>query len=234
MKRGTLLALALAALAAGCGDHQGTPTENSRPEAASKSTGPTIGVNVLLKGRATSAQLAQLATYGTVVDQVAELNAVVMRGKASQLPAIRALSFVGSAGPDAEREGRPITPVPVSNFTVGLSTWDLDAENVTSAPLTTTRTVAQDGSGVYVAILDTGLLPTWRQFFSADRVASEYATSFGGGGNGNGNVSEQNNKWDQDVNAHGTHVTSTVLGYRFFSSPSMVWRPTRRSFRSRS
>ena len=71
-----------------------------------------------------------------------------------------------------------------------------------------------DGSGVYVAILDTGLLPTWRQYFPEQRIAEEYAKSFGGGGGENGNVSEQPNKWESDVNSHGTHVTSTVLGYQ--------------------
>jgi hypothetical protein len=218
MKRRNLLALALAALVAGCGEHQGTPTESSTPDFASQSSGATIGINVVLKGPATAAQLGQLGTYGKVLDQIVALNAVHMSGKASDLAAIQALPFVSGAAPDVEREGRPVTPVAVSDFAAGLSTWDLDALNVTSAPLTTTRTVAQDGSGVYVAILDTGLLPTWRQFFPVGQIAAQYATSFGGGGNDRGNVSDQPNKWEQDVNAHGTHVTSSVLGYQFFTN----------------
>jgi hypothetical protein len=185
---------------------------------APQSSGATIGINVVLKGPATAAQLGQLGTYGKVLDQIVALNAVHMSGKASDLAAIQALPFVSGAAPDVEREGRPVTPVAVSDFAAGLSTWDLDALNVTSAPLTTTRTVAQDGSGVYVAILDTGLLPTWRQFFPVGQIAAQYATSFGGGGNDRGNVSDQPNKWEQDVNAHGTHVTSSVLGYQFFTN----------------
>jgi len=61
----------------------------------------TIGINVLLKGPATAAQLVQLNTIGTVYDQIPALNAVLMRGKAGQLPAIQALPFVLVANPDA-------------------------------------------------------------------------------------------------------------------------------------
>ena len=71
--------------------------------AAATSPQGTIGINVLLKGPATAAQLAQLNTLGAVTDQIPELNAVLMRGKAGQLPAIQALPFVLVANPDAER-----------------------------------------------------------------------------------------------------------------------------------
>ncbi len=39
--------------------------------------------------------------------------------------------------------------------------------------------------------------------------------SFGGGGGDNGTVSTQPNKWGLDQNSHGTHVTSTIIGYSF-------------------
>jgi subtilisin family serine protease len=67
---------------------------------------------------------------------------------------------------------------------------------------------------VYVAILDTGLLSSWRFYFPDDRIAEEYARSFGGGGaQDKGNVSSQPNKWESDTQSHGTHVASTILGY---------------------
>jgi subtilisin family serine protease len=68
-----------------------------------------------------------------------------------------------------------------------------------------------------VAILDTGLLPLWRAYFPEARIATQYAKAFGGGGQDNGNVSEQPGKWESDVDAHGTHVTSVVLGYQYSS-----------------
>jgi subtilisin family serine protease len=64
-----------------------------------------------------------------------------------------------------------------------------------------------------VGVLDTGLLDSWRQYFPEQRIATQYAKSFGGGGGENGTVSEQPNKWEHDQNSHGTHVTSTIIGF---------------------
>ncbi len=162
------------------------------------------------------------------MDEIAELNAIRVRAKRDQLPAIQALPFVAAATPDAVRNARPVDVVAATNFTNGFSTWDQDAINVTNRienptpPPTTTfngRTEPLNGSGVYVAILDTGLLPTWRQYFPQERIATEFAAAFGGGGQDNGNVPELPNKWEDDVNSHGTHVTSTVLGYSFLGTP---------------
>lgn len=221
MKRNLILGVA-AALALGACSEQQDPTGNSNPTELASVNG-SIGVNVILKAPATAANRAELAKFGTLMDEIAELNAIRMKIKADQLPAIQALPFVAAASPDAERNARPVDAVAATNFAGGLSSWDQDAINVTNRienptpPPTTTfngRTEALTGSGVYVAILDTGLLPTWRQYFPQQRVATQFAKSFGGGGQDRGNVSEQPNKWESDVNSHGTHVTSTVLGYQ--------------------
>ena len=83
----------------------------------------------------------------------------------------------------------PVDTVSATDFTDGLSTWDLDAVNVTDLWLRQDRQVAYDGTGVYVAVLDTGLLDVWRQYFPQERIAEEYANAFGGGGGEVGNVS---------------------------------------------
>jgi subtilisin family serine protease len=70
-----------------------------------------------------------------------------------------------------------------------------------------------------VAVLDTGLVDSWRQYFPEERIAEEYAIAFGGGGGENGWVSSQPNKWEHDQNSHGTHVTSTILGYSLRGTP---------------
>src|SRR5262249_15464250 len=152
------LVLVLAALIAGCADQQTAPTESSNPELASGSTNGTLQINVALKGKATTGQLAQLGQLGTVTGQLTEINAVFMRVKAGQLDAVRALPFVAAAGVDAERKAKPIASELPQDFAGGLSTWDQDAVNVTD--FKSGRTISYDGSGVWVGILDTGLLPT--------------------------------------------------------------------------
>ena len=179
---------------------------------------PVMHINVLLNTEITDEILAVLGEYGQVKGKIVEINALTMKIKESQFADLLALPFVEAANPDAERKGSPIDTVAVEDFEDGLSTWNLDAINVTDFGFGN-RTVEQDGTGVYVAVLDTGLLGTWRQYFPQERIAEEYAKSFGGGGGENGFVSEQPNKWEKDTNSHGTHVTSTIIGYSFGGTP---------------
>lgn len=171
-----------------------------------------IGVNVLLDTDVTSTILADLGRYGRVRDVVNAIRAVTLQTTADALPAIRALPHVVAASPDAERTGAPIDGVAVADFSTGLSTWDLDAIDVTD--LGQGRTIDEDGRGVYVAVIDTGLLDSWRQYFPQERIASSLGVAFGGGGGEVGEVSTQPNKWEHDQDSHGTHVTSTILGYQ--------------------
>lgn len=171
-----------------------------------------IGINVLLSQDADETVLKELGTFGTVLNVLEEIDALTMRVKAGQLDKIKALPYVVAANPDAVRNGAPVDTVAATDFLDGLSTWDQDAINVTDYG-TTDRQVDFDGTGVYVAVLDTGLVDAWRQYFPEERIAEEYAISFGGGGGEVGFVSSQKNKWEHDQNSHGTHVTSTILGY---------------------
>lgn len=174
---------------------------------------PVIGINVVLNTPLTDSLMAQFEGYGRVRDTLPELQALTMQVKASQLSVIQSLPWVESANPDQERSGKPIDTVLNTNFSNGYSTWDLDAIDVTQYG-TTDRQVTQDGTGVYVAVLDTGLLDTWRQYFPQQRIATSLAMAFGGGGGDQGWVSSQPNKWEHDTDSHGTHVTSTILGFK--------------------
>jgi subtilisin family serine protease len=177
-----------------------------------------IGVNVVLNTEVTDAILTDLGTHGVIRDVVCEVQGVTLMAKASELDKIRALPYVSAANPDVKRTGAPIDTVAVTNFTDGLGTWDLDAIDVTDYGFDN-RQVAYDGTGVYVAVLDTGLLDSWRQYFPEERIAVEYAKCFGGGGGEVGWVSEQPEKWQHDQNSHGTHVTSTIIGYSLRGTP---------------
>jgi subtilisin family serine protease len=175
--------------------------------------GRSIGINVVLNTSITPAILKDLGRFGPVLDTIAELNAVHMRASESELPQIAALPYVEAANPDAGRKGAPVDTVPVSDFTNGRNTWDLDSINVTD--FGAGRTIQYDGTGVYVAVLDTGLLDSWRQYFPQERIATGFARAFSGGGQDAGRVATATNMWEHDQNSHGTHVTSSVLGYKY-------------------
>jgi subtilisin family serine protease len=222
----TVLAVGLAA----CSDDSLEPTalDSSGEVQLAKSSNGNVRINVVLNTAITEEILADLGNYGRVKGQILELNAVFMRGKESVIPTIQALPYVDAANPDAKREAAPLPPFEAffgDDATDGMNTWNLDAVNVTDCNLVGapgeeicdidnngTRQVAYDGSGVYVAVLDTGLLQTWPFYLPSGQVATHLGKAFQGGAGGT-NVAEPTNKWQHDTDSHGTHVTSIITGY---------------------
>ncbi|HEY9504908.1 MAG TPA: S8 family serine peptidase [Gemmatimonadales bacterium] len=180
-------------------------------------TAATSGINVLLKSKPTAAIVADLNTMGTVLDLIPQLNAVTMRASASSLGAIRAKPYVASAATDVAMAARPEPVVVASEFVDGRSTWNLDAVNVTVTPGFTGRDPKLkgiSGEGVYVAILDSGLIPEWQALLPVERIDVSHARAFGGGGGEKGTISTQPDKWEKDVVGHGTAIASIIVGYR--------------------
>lgn len=96
-------------------------------------------------------------------------------------------------------------------------TWDADMIN--------SDVTGYSGKGVYVAVLDTGLAPNWKDYFPVDHIATDLGKGF-----------KEDVKWDEasqsflesgtvheiswigDIGStHGTHVTSTIIGYRYYA-----------------
>jgi subtilisin family serine protease len=113
---------------------------------------------------------------------------------------------------------------PFANLTStkdGYSTWDADMINV--------EDVSETGANVYVAVLDTGLVPNWADYFPKARINTALGTGF----DQSVTFKSAKNPCELDVNkgplrqttwvgstgsSHGTHVTSTIIGYFYRSN----------------
>jgi len=97
-----------------------------------------------------------------------------------------------------------------------LMTWDLDIIDIDVL-----HELYPDitGEGVYVAVLDTGLVKHWRDYFPEERIKTEWGRSFIDVG-----VMQaiKTGKYEPIIiessdftgeHPHGTHVTSTIIGY---------------------
>jgi subtilisin family serine protease len=112
----------------------------------------------------------------------------------------------------------PITAGPLKTLP-HRSTWDADMINV--------ETVFEHytGKGVYIAVLDTGLVPNWRDYFPADRIATHLGKGFWEPVHVNPKTGElvyagfvRETSWvGSTLSSHGTHVVSTIIGYNYYS-----------------
>jgi subtilisin family serine protease len=185
-------------------------------EAALSRGASNVRINVLLHGPLTAASRAELESFGRIVLEVPRIDAAVLLGRGADVARIAALGSVAVAELDSQVSTGPLDAQLAADFTAGLNTWNLDAINVTD--LGAGRTMGLTGAGVYVGVLDTGLMHTWRLYFPEERIASQYARAFSGGAASNA-VPETPNVWEKDVNGHGTHVTSTIIGYSLRGTP---------------
>lgn len=103
----------------------------------------------------------------------------------------------------------------------GYSTFDADMINI--------ENVEQTGAGVYVAVLDTGLAPNYADYFPTARIAADLGTGFQQAVT----FKAHNDKCGVGITVgamrestfigsigseHGTHVTSTIIGFNYRSN----------------
>jgi subtilisin family serine protease len=180
-----------------------------------KKINPTGAFNVVLKNELTQLEISKLSQVGKVIHSIPQIRSLTMNLDQEQLQEIKRFEFVESVNFDAVRCAGPVTKLGELDLASGFSTWNLDQINVTNGVgESSSRVVSQKGEGVYVAVLDTGLVKNWHLYFG-DSIAVEYAAAFGGGGGERGNISRQPNKWGLDQDSHGTHVTSTIIGFNW-------------------
>jgi len=97
------------------------------------------------------------------------------------------------------------------------NTWDSDIINSDSIDYT--------GKNVYVAVLDTGLVPNWRDYFPGDRIATHLGKGFQEpvhvdpqtGELVYGGFVTQTSWVGSTLSTHGTHVISTIIGYNYYA-----------------
>jgi subtilisin family serine protease len=149
----------------------------------------------------TAAQLDQLKAAGAQV-HVAYRNfggaAVAM--PSTKVAAVRALSFVTSVSADPVRQLAALSDpaaAPLPNAPYWHDQMDLES-------------VPETGAGVWVAVLDSGFYPNWRDYFVESDILADKARAFSGVlGNPNPN------QWDAGSDPHGMAVAATITGHRF-------------------
>ena len=111
----------------------------------------------------------------------------------------------------------------LTSTTSGFPTWDSDQIEVFDF---TGETTGYTGDGVYVSVLDTGLVANWRDYLPAARVRDDLGKGFVENLHVNENgeivtdgIVHETTFIGSTGSGHGTHVTSTIIGY-FYKSPS--------------
>jgi subtilisin family serine protease len=164
--------------------------------------GYTIGARSPL----TAAQVAQLKNAGVNLKYVYKnFGGAAGTIPASKLAAVRALRFVTSVAVDqlkqldrVQVEAAPASPA--SNAALPGRPYWLD---LMDAEKNTTYT----GAGVWVAVVDEGMYPNWRNYFDESQILSGMGRAF------NGASVQDSTNW-YSGGPHGMATAATIVGYK--------------------
>ncbi len=163
----------------------------------------------------TAAQVQALQNAGATVKQVYRNfgGAAASIADRATLARVQGLPFVTSVTEDGVKQlhevyvEAPAGGTPAAGragaATGTLSSYWLD---LIDAEKNTTYT----GSGVWVAVLDSGFYPNWRDYFDPSSILTQYAAAFI---SVLGNPNE--NQWDVGSDPHGLAVAANIVGYWF-------------------
>lgn len=171
--------------------------------AGSTAAAPTASQGYLIGSAAplTTSQVEALKAAGAQVTY-AYRNfggaAAVMSNQA--MSRVRALSFVTSVSPDPVKQLQAVASADDSALP-GTPYW-LDLIDAEKNP-------TYDGAGVWVAVLDSGFYPNWRDYLDPASILTQYANAFVAA-----NAMQNANQWDRGSDPHGMAVSATIVGHR--------------------
>lgn len=176
-----------------------------------------VVVEMVFNRPVTQEDISRIAGLGgRVVYRFDEINGLAVAIKPDGIKDLMSVEGVSEVGL-ADRVELTSEILPGSCGSHGtVLTWNLDIINVP----TVHENYGLDGSGVYIAVLDTGLEPQWRNYFPEDRIASEFGAAFlGAMATAYWTTEEVLNKnaWKADTNGHGMHVVSTIIGFSVYN-----------------
>ncbi|HHI01254.1 MAG TPA: Subtilisin DY [Thermococcus litoralis] len=184
----------------------------SMASVSAKSESSPKRVFVEIDGPVTDEVLGQLKANGLQILYVFdEIGFVVGIAKDKDLNKISQLESVRGVGTDVQVHVTSETLPSTGPYGFGNYTWNLDMINVP----TVHEEMGYTGKGVYIAVLDTGLVPNWRDYFEEDKIATEFGRAFLAM---SPNAHYNPNAWEADTHSHGTHVTSTIIGFWVYGS----------------
>jgi subtilisin family serine protease len=177
---------------------------------------PNTRVIVQLNTTPSDAIRAELETLGKVHGWIDRFQIVAMTPTPHDLQVIASLPYVVSLQPDDEVE------------LLSVGSWDkdiidvVDVEESGAVGNPDPREVAETGSGVHIALIDTGLGSDWRDVLGEDKVDVALARSFVEGtrlANGRTVGPEfpnplPGNLWEHDFCLHGTGVAAPITGFK--------------------